>query len=171
MIAARKRRTNSSLDTSTAPHGFAERRRVAGSARGVRLSVVDDPDRFRLDDETVERGRRELARIRRRLDPLARTDVEDQPGDESTVPSDDHREVDDELVVVDPPEPDDSTGVGEESLSTERMAAEMAAGAHRELLERRVVELEGEVQRLRATLAAVQRALANSYDSSAVDDD
>lgn len=113
-------------------------------------------DRFKHDPETIEIGRRAIARIRRQLNPL---------GDHDAPSS----ETDHFATVESSPRIHERSVATDDEFSIDRVRAAMAAGAEREYLERRVTDLESEVQHLRAALAAVLQA-ASSGLAPRVDD-
>ena len=95
-----------------------------------------------LDAATVELGRRHIERIRAQLNPLHQPDPTASTDDPPvTAPS---------ASVVEHPE----------SMSVERITAEMATAAERERLEARIVQLETEVRQLRNALATILDAAA-----------
>jgi len=123
-------------------------------------AVIDD--RHRLDPSTIERGRAHIAEIRAQLarqspaTPTGRRAPQPTRPDEATAGSEPGAESAERMS-------DDRERVAE--WSAERMSAEMAAGAERDLLVHRVAQLEREVDRLRAALAAVLAAASDGIRS------
>lgn len=95
-------------------------------------------DRFRLDDDTIERGYAHLDELRLRL--RAPSPPPSRSGRSRSIPD---------------PQPTD------DDWSVERMTAGMAAAGERDQLVARVAALESEVGKLRAALAAVLSAVAD----------
>lgn len=107
--------------------------------------------RFRLDDETINLGRRELERIRQRLNPNTPIPITEYSDNTTAEPT----------ASAPPPPTNEDAQSARHDFDPQRIAAEMSAAAHRENLERRIEQLEAENTVLRSTLSEFQRTLAS----------
>lgn len=104
--------------------------------------------RLPLDDDTIALGHRHIAALRAQLNRRHTTPT--PPAPPTTPPI--HGAAD----------------IGGDAY-TDRMVADMAAGAERDRLAARVTQLETEVAQLRAALAAILHTAANAVDPAPSD--
>lgn len=145
-----------------------DRRVGLAHLRALRAELRHTAPADESDDEVESPRPADTASGRERSDTQTRPVVDPEPEVYPSVAE----STDGGQAVARPMEQTAEPVAGKDGLNTYQMAAEMAAAAERELLERRIVALESEVASLRQALAAILTTAASAvaHDASASDD-